>query len=381
MRITVVSPLFPTEAERYRGNFIYNTVRSLQKHADLEVLCPRMSPLGLSLIQRASKSSHRTDRDEAPLTVSARHLEYPGFPIISRPLNSAVCQSVITSHVKGLNPDLILSYWVHPEGYAAVKVGRRLNVPVVVGALGSDLLLAKGIGKYSAKKAMRNADYVLTVSEDLRNAAIRLGAVPGRVRTIRNGCDSSIFYQRERTASRLELGVDPHARVILFVGHLIPLKGLPDLVPAFAQVRREFANAELMCIGEGPLAGFLRSNGVRVLGARASHEIAKWLGACDLLCLPSRSEGCPNVVVEALNSGRPVIATNVGGIPELVDTNSAILVPPCAPCELGDAISAGLKRPWDEAAIATRMSRSWDDVADETYDACRQVLSEYLRAA
>ena len=57
MRITVISPLFPTKTERYRGNFIYNTVRSLQKHADLEVLCPQMSPLGLSLIQRVSKRS------------------------------------------------------------------------------------------------------------------------------------------------------------------------------------------------------------------------------------------------------------------------------------------------------------------------------------
>ena len=146
-----------------------------------------------------------------------------------------------------------------------------------------------------------------------------------------------------------------------------------ELVTAFAQVRQELANAELVCIGKGPLEQFLRSKGVRALGPKSSGEIADWLGACDLLCLPSHSEGCPNVVVEALSSGRAVIATRVGGIPELVDPDSGILVPPRSPSELATAIVEGLKRSWDENAIAARMGRSWDDVADETYDVCLEV--------
>jgi teichuronic acid biosynthesis glycosyltransferase TuaC len=224
---------------------------------------------------------------------------------------------------------------------------------------------------------------VLTVSEDLRSAAISQGASPERVRTIPNGCDRTIFYPRDRSVCRAKLGINSEARLVLFVGWLAPLKGLPELVAAFSQVRREFVNAELVCIGEGPLKQMLCAtapgDGVRALGAKTSVEIADWLGACDMLCLPSRSEGCPNVVVEALASGRPVIATRVGGIPELVDDRSGILVPFGDSSKLASAICEGLKRKWDEDGIASRKTRSWDDVADETYAVCLEVLAERKR--
>jgi teichuronic acid biosynthesis glycosyltransferase TuaC len=376
LRLTVVTPLFPTSAERYRGIYIYNTVRGLQRHADVDVVCTLLSFPALRFVRPISMRYNRVDLDFAPSQVNVRYLEYPGFPLISRPINSMVCRYVIEPHIKSLEPDVILAYWAQPEGNAAIKIGRRLNVPVIVGALGSDLLLARGIGRHLAKQAVAKADRVLTVSEALRTTAISLGASPSHVRTIRNGCDRSIFFQRDRASSRAKLGIDPGVRLVLFVGWLAPLKGVMDLVAAFPQVRQEFANAELVCIGEGPLQQFLRSSGVTTLGPKTSDEVADWLGACDVLCLPSHSEGCPNVVVEALSSGRPVIATHVGGIPELVDCNSAILVSPGSPSELGSAIAKGLKRSWDENAIAARTGRSWDDVADDTYAACLEVVSE-----
>jgi glycosyltransferase involved in cell wall biosynthesis len=376
LRLTVVTPLFPTSAERYRGIYIYNTVHSLQRHADVDVICPLLSFPASRLVRPVSMRYNKVDLSFAPGDVNVRYLEYPGFPLITRPVNSMVCKAVIGPHIKSLRPDVILAYWTHPEGNAAVKVGRKLDVPVIVGALGSDLLLARGIGRRQAKQAVLDADRVLTVSEDLRTAAISLGASPRHVRTIRNGCDRSNFCLRDRASSRTKLGIDPGVRLVLFVGWVAPLKGVLDLVAAFTQVRQEFADAELVCIGEGPLQPFLRSNGVTALGPKTSSEIADWLGACDLLCLPSHSEGCPNVVVEALSSGRPVIATRVGGIPELVDCNSAILVPPKSPSKLAGAIAEGLKRSWDENAIAARTGRSWDDVADETYAMCLEVVSE-----
>jgi glycosyltransferase involved in cell wall biosynthesis len=316
----------------------------------------------------------------SPQHVRVRRLNYLGLPVITRPLNSISCRLAIESCVKGLEPDLILAFWTHPEGYAALKIGRRLNVPVVVGALGSDLLMSKGIRKYLTKRTVTKADRVLTVSDDLRAAAISQGASPERVKTIPNGCDHTIFYPRDRAACRAKLGINPEARLVLFVGWLTPLKGLPELVAAFSRVRRQFVNAELVCIGEGPLKQMLCAtapdDGVRAVGTKTSVEIAEWLGACDLLCLPSHSEGCPNVVVEALASGRPVIASQVGGIPELVDDHSGILVPFGDSSKLSNAICEGLKRNWDEDAIAARMSRSWDQVADDTYAVCLEVLAE-----
>jgi glycosyltransferase involved in cell wall biosynthesis len=322
----------------------------------------------------------RVDLHFAPDGVHVQYVKYPGLPVITRPFNSVSCRAAIKAQIKSLNPDLILAYWAQPEGLAAIAIGRELDVPVIVGALGSDILLGRGIGKYLAKRAVTRADRVLTVSEGMRRAAIRLGASADRVVMIPNGCDSSVFYPRDHGACRRKLSVHTHARLVLFVGRLTPMKGLPELVAAFAHVRREFPDAELVCIGDGPIERFLTSPAqadyIRALGPKTSDEIADWLGACDLLCLPSHSEGCPNVVMEALNSGRPVIGTQVGGIPAMVDDESGILVPPCDVPKLASAIREGLDRKWDENAIAARMRRSWDDVADETYSVCLEVLNE-----
>ena len=89
------------------------------------------------------------------------------------------CRLAIEPHIRNLKPDVILAYWAQAEANAAIDIGRKLNVPVIVRALGSDLLVARGIGRHLAKRAVRKADRVITVSEDLRRAAISLGACPG----------------------------------------------------------------------------------------------------------------------------------------------------------------------------------------------------------
>jgi teichuronic acid biosynthesis glycosyltransferase TuaC len=334
----------------------------------------------LPLMRAPSMRNGLVDLNFSPEGVNVRYMKYPGLPVITRHLNNHLCRAAIRSHIKALRPDLILAYWANPEGLAAIAIARELGVPVIVGALGSDLLLAKGIGKYLAARAVTRADRVLTVSEGLSSAAISLGAPASRVKMIPNGCDHSIFHSRDRIATRSKLGINPAMRLILFVGRLTTLKGIPELLAAFTQVRQKFPNAELVCIGDGKLEQSLsataKAEGVRVLGNKTSSEIADWLGACDLFCLPSHSEGCPNAVVEALCSGRAVISTTVGGIPDLVDNSSGILVPPREPQKLAAAICEGLGRKWNENAIAGRMSRTWDDVANETYSVCLEVLAE-----
>jgi len=98
------------------------------------------------------------------------------------------------------------------------------------------------------------------------------------------------------------------------------------------------------------------------------------MGAADLVVLPSYAEGCPNVVIEALCSGRPVVASNVGGIPELMDDSSGRLIPPKSVPALEGALSSVLMQPWDAESIAAKHRRSWSDVADD-------VLAVLIKAA
>jgi glycosyltransferase involved in cell wall biosynthesis len=95
--------------------------------------------------------------------------------------------------------------------------------------------------------------------------------------------------------------------------------------------------------------------------------------AADVFCLPSYSEGCPNVVVEALACGRPVVATKVGGIPELVNETCGMLIPPRNAGELAKALDRALSKPWDSEEIARTFTRSWETVAAETLAVCRKV--------
>jgi glycosyltransferase involved in cell wall biosynthesis len=95
--------------------------------------------------------------------------------------------------------------------------------------------------------------------------------------------------------------------------------------------------------------------------------------AADIFCLPSYTEGCPNVVVEALACGRPIVATKVGGIPELVRPASGILVPPRDSAALREALQLALSKPWDSVEIARTSTRSWETVSAETWAVCRKL--------
>jgi glycosyltransferase involved in cell wall biosynthesis len=113
---------------------------------------------------------------------------------------------------------------------------------------------------------------------------------------------------------------------------------------------------------------------VEFLGNLNAEQIARWYAASNLFCLPSYSEGCPNVIIEALACGRPVVATNVGGIPELMDARCGILIPPRDASALADALAKTLDYPWDQEQIASSFRRSWQDMARETYDLCRSLV-------
>src|SRR5262249_33969305 len=154
-----------------------------------------------------------------------------------------------------------------------------------------------------------------------------------------------------------------------------------DLITAFLELAAQRPQTRLAVIGNGEQLETLKSRAAaagfadRLLlpGRLSSAQVAEWMRAATLFCLPSHSEGCPNVIVEALACGRPIVATNVGGIPELVDEQCGILVPAREPSQLCQALNAALSKPWDTARIATTYRRSWEEVADKTYEVCRNV--------
>lgn len=379
--IAVVTPLFPIKEEPYRGNAIYQTVVNMQRHADIEVICP-VAVYPPMLVPRYRY--HRVDPSYRPEGVNTRYIEYPAVPVLSRPLNGALCARRILPDLQKLNPDLILNYWLYPEGYSSVQIARRLGKPVIVASRGSDL---RRIGDPITRRLVRHtvnaADFVLTVSEDLRSRVVQMGVPPHRTLSIPNGCRHTVFHYGDPGAARLQLGIAPGRKVILFVGWLAPSKGVPELLLAFRELAAADPELLLVCVGEGgylpKIQEFIREAGLadRVLlpGRSDREQVAAWMTAADVFCLPSHSEGCPNVVVEAVSCGCPVVGTKVGGIPELVSEKCGILVEPQDPPALARALQTALSKPWDRRTIASLSARSWQKVADETFEVCREMLS------
>jgi glycosyltransferase involved in cell wall biosynthesis len=380
LRIAVVTPLFPSREQPNAGQAIYHTVLGLKRWAEVRVFCPSSRyPKGLG----PTRFLHvRKDLSYQPPGVDTEYFEYPVLPRISRPFNGYACAGRLLPRVREWKPDLILAYWLYPEGFASVLAGRRLGVPVIVGSRGSDLRrIGDRATAYFTRRALREASGVITVSDDLRQHALRMGAPGDRVKTVLNGCDGDVFRPSDRGAARAELGIASEARLVLYVGRLDEGKGLGELLGA-AERLRDVQDLLVVCLGEGVLAEALRQRAadaglggrVRFPGVCSRQGVARWMAACDLVCLPSYSEGCPNVVCEALACGRPVVSTTVGGIPDLVNERCGILVPAADTEQLAQALRRALDSPWDSQTIAGQFSRTWNDVAAETFEICSGVL-------
>ncbi|NOY45290.1 MAG: glycosyltransferase family 4 protein [Deltaproteobacteria bacterium] len=260
--------------------------------------------------------------------------------------------------------DLIDAHFVYPDGYAAVRLGRRFGVPVVVSARGTDVNLypdLRGIGA-QVGWTLQHAHALVAVSRGLRERMIVLGADPARCHLVPNGVDLDRFSTRERPTA------EPPR--LLTACNLVPGKGVDVVVRAVAGLGPE---AELWVAGDGPerprLEALARDLGlegrVQFLGRVPHDEMPGLYARVHIFCLASRAEGCPNVVLEALASGVPVVATRVGGIPEWVEEGrTGFLAEPGDPEAFRAALSRALAHPWDSATIrAALRGRTWDDVA------------------
>lgn len=382
MRILVVTSQFPVAGEPNRGRPVLQTVQALSKIAQVCVVSP---------VARypawAQPRSYLYQSADAATTVpgcDARYVTYPALPVVSRPFNGLLCGRAIEQPLREFTPDVVLSYWLYPDAFGAMRAASRAGIPLVAGARGSDLRVRDFLSRHLTKPVVRSARRLLVVSHDLARVAEQdYGADAARIRTIPNGCNAATFHPRDRQTMRQALGLPQDSRLVAYVGRLVPEKGLKELFDAFTQLSRDDARLSLVLVGDGPMRAALEQRAaalppgrVSMPGALDADDVARWMAAADVVTLPSYSEGHPNVLVEALACGRPVVATPVGGIPEVVDADAGLLVA----VRDGDALAQGLRQTlaasWDEAALATRFSRGWDQVAAETLRACEEALGD-----
>lgn len=388
LKIAVVTRYFPSSAEPWQGRSAYQTLRVLAREADVRVFYPNAKYP--SLLKPRSRSYDKLDASYSPPDVKTSYYDYPTLPLVSRPINGWMAARTLLPAVRSFAPDLLFSCFLYPDGYAALKIGKALHVPVVVMSIGSDInRIGDPISGLHTRRVLHETDYLVTVSSDLRLKAVAMGAHPETTRTLINGCDLSVFHVRDRLEARKKLRIDQAAEVVVYIGRMDVKKGLRELVEAAKSLRPERSNLHVYLVGEGPDKPLIESaiqahNATSYIHAMPScsfDDVAVWMAAADLVTLPSYMEGCPNVILEALASGRPVVATNVGGIPEIMSEECGCLVPPRDPAALAQALASVLDTSWDASAISARGSRSWNAVAAELLEIFESLVSARTAAA
>ena len=248
--------------------------------------------------------------------------------------------------------DVVHVHWVVPNAALVHDIVRAHGAPFVVSLHGSDVFLAERLFPAGALagRALRAAGAVTACSGDLRERAVRLGAAPERTRTVPYGVDAAAFSPDLPAGDfRRSLGIPDDALLVVALGRLVEKKGFATLVDAAARV----PGLRVVIAGEGDLRtdleGRARAAGAPVVftGPLERGQAARALAAADVVAVPSvvdragNVDGLPNVLLEALASGRAVVATRVAGIPDVVEDGvNGLLVPP------GDAValSAALAR-------------------------------------
>lgn len=351
MRVVVLTRLFPNALEPLWSPFNKQQFAALGRLCDVEVLGVIPWFPGAAAFQQRSAAGRLTEvpaheRIDGLEVAHPRYLFVPRLPVASAALYAA---SLLPALWRRRRADVLLGAWAYPDGAAAVILGELLGLPTVVKVHGSDLNVVAQLPSVRAQlqALLPRATRVVAVSRPLGDALRGLGVADGRIAVVANGVDATLFHPRDRARCRAELGLPANGRLLVYVGRLVHDKGMRELLEAFARLAPAHPELSLVLVGDGAARAECQTRAdaigaqVRLVGARPLDEIPRWLGAADLFVLPSWYEGTPNVLLEALACGRRAVASDVGGVPDVMTSPA-----------LGELVPAR-----DVAALATALER------------------------
>lgn len=388
MKVLLISNAFPNSAVPVRGIFTYQIVKALQNECDIEVVAPLpWVPFFLRKNFRSQYPHTNVPAKEKIGDIQVYHPRYLVIPKVLGFMHSIFMLPSLFRLTKRLEKeqhfDLINAHWLFPDGVAAMWVGKMLKKPVVLTGLGCDVNLYSTMffRKTQILRSLQEAADVTVVSNSMKRRIVSLGISGEGVTVIPNGVDLELFHLMDKKKARNLLKLSEDGSIVLTIGSQDEVKGTRYLIEAFGMLRRrEKGPLLLILIGDGPLRKSLVSmsehlglhESVAFFGRRPHGEIPLWLNAADVFCLPSLREGQPNVVLEALACGIPVVASSVGAIPEMLRDNGR-LSPPADSRSLCENLEFCLSNIWDRDAIRRTVGCfSWMECA-------RMYFQSYLR--
>ena len=379
MKILVLSHLYPSPADTTAGTFVHEQVGALIEIGhDVRVVSPKgVAPPLLKRWERY-RDVPGVDRVDGVPVLYPRKVTLPGGRLghwNAESMRLAIAGPL--TRIRRRWPfEVIHAHMLVPDGWAAARVAGRIGVPVLATAHRADVLDVPARGgqqRTQVEEAVAWVDQIVAVSRAMRTACEGLATPRRPVAVVPNGADTRVFFPRDRADARRRLGLPREDRIVSFVGVLTPRKGVDTLFEAMGILARDPEGAPLLTVaGIGELRESLETRAralgigerIRFVGKVPHDEVALWMAAGDVFCLPSLSEGLPTVVCEAMACERAVVATAVDGTPEIVDDGATgLLVPP----RDADALAAALRRLLQDDDLRARFEAEALTRATSTY--------------
>ncbi|MBT1159328.1 glycosyltransferase [Aminobacter anthyllidis] len=386
VRILAISTLLPNRTMPNFGVFVLERLKSLAQVATVAVVAPVTYFPGAGFLSR-----YRLRRGIPPADkIDGVAIAYPRFfsiPRYLKPLDPIFLALRLLPQVlrTAKQIDVIECHLAFPDGVAGVILGAVIGKPVSITLRGHEMNV---LSEYPVRRrqimwALGRARWVFAVAEALRQKALELGVASQKIEVIPNGVNHERFCPMDREDARLQLarlhgGERLSGNVLLSVGHLVERKGHHILVDALKLLHEHYGiRATLVIVGaaseEGDYSKELqatmqrsgRSSDVVLAGDIPQSVLGLFYNAADVTCLASSKEGRPNVLIESLACGTPVVATDVWGIPEIVtDTRVGTLVGRTAE-EFAQALADALFHGYDRDFISEFSNLfSWQQSVD-----------------
>lgn len=391
MKALVVTNVFPNSQQPNYGIFIKQRIKEMSQFCEIKVVAPTpyFPPIKISKKWYLfSKIPAREIYEDIKLF----HPRWFVFPKIGTNISGVSFFFSIIGVIKKIQRefdfDLIDAHCIYPDGVGAVLAAKFLKKPIVLSARGTDINLYTQypLVRKQIIATLNNADKIIAVSEALKNKINELGIDNSKIITIPNGIDTYRFRPLSKIEARKKLNLPFEKKIILSIGNLIEGKGFHHIINALDKIKKK-EDILLVIIGEGEYRKKIErlikvleiSPYIKLVGAKPHEEIPWWYNAADIFCLYSQREGCPNVLLESLACGLPIIATDVGGIREIITSQDIgiILKHEENSEELREAILEGLRRKWEtKKLIEAVKNREWQKVGEKIFNVFKSIMWE-----
>ena len=382
MKILYFSQEYPCPGHETMGIFIKDSVDEVSKKIPVEVVSPKAKVLDVPWFPHHEFAKLPDKEEMGRYWVHYPRYTYPIPKKLFYRLSPSFYSSAVTKYVLAniKKPSLIHCHNPYPDGPGVLKIVDHWKVPFVMHLRGSmDYYLDRACMKQLIK-SLHKADAIISVNEKQKEYFIRKGVNAHKIHVIPNGVDTELFKPRNKTALRKKLDLPLNKKIILFIGALIPLKDIDTFIAA----TKTIPDVKIVMLGEGPLRKKIEKELPHALlpGTVSREKTSHYLSAADMLVISSVSEGRPNTMYEALASNLAIVATEVGGIPEVIQNGkNGMLVPPRSPLMLRQAIQELLQNDALRKKIASQGRKTiekhkltWGQHAEQLMELYKRVL-------